>query len=142
MTTTLRSFTENPNEANGTLEATRFGPSMASVHPLVIVLESCNCTWVFDPHQLEFCRILKGITVERRSVATGWRPYWQLEPDDVGEGFTVYLNEARTRRIRSWHHTENCNQCGGRQCADLSADEVEQTLEGHHARCRQRKALR
>lgn len=79
----------------------------------LIILESCHCTWVFDPVRMQFCRILKGIRVADRSVSTLWRPYWLLELDPKTEAFSVHLNASRTRLIRSWRHTQHCGQCGG-----------------------------
>jgi hypothetical protein len=99
----------------------------------VVVLESCHSTWVFDPRQLVFCRILKGIGVEHRPVVTEWRPYWQVHLDPQGDGFTVYLNAARTRLLRSWRHTRNCDQCGGSGTAELSLEDIHLTLHGYRA---------
>jgi hypothetical protein len=99
----------------------------------VVVLESCHSTWIFDPRQLQFCRILKGIEVDLRPVVTEWRPYWQLHLDPQGEGFTVYLNAARTRLLRSWRHTRNCDQCGGSGTAELSLEDIHLTLHGYRA---------
>ncbi len=89
-----------------------------------MIVESCHNTWVFDPVRMQFCRILKGIEVAGRSVSTAWRPYWQLELDPKTEAFSVYFNAARTRLIRSWRHTPNCGQCGGRETNDLSLREL------------------
>lgn len=116
-------------------------PSAAPFHPAdeysrpldVFVLESCHSTWIFQPRQLRFCRILKGIEIGSRSVATGWRPYWRVQLDPEGEGFTVYLNEAGTRLIRSWRHTKNCGQCGGTETTELSLEAIQLTLHGQRA---------
>lgn len=134
MTTTLRAFTSTTPGTEGRSPTTPAGPSTDFVQSLdFIVVESCHSTWVFDPGRLEFCRILKGIEVGARSVATEWRPYWQVDLDADAEGFTVYLNEDRTRLIRSWRHTKNCSQCGGCEKTELSADEIHRTLEAYHA---------
>jgi hypothetical protein len=95
----------------------------------VLVLESCHSTWIFDPGRLEFCRILKGVQVASRSVVTEWRPYWQVQLDpEEAEGFTVYLNAAGTRLIRSWRHATNCTQCGASETAKLSLLDVHRIL--------------
>lgn len=94
----------------------------------VLVLESCHSTWIFDPRRLEFCRILKGVEVAGRSVVTKWRSYWQVQLDPEAEGFTVYLNEAGTRLLRSWRHATNCNQCGASDTAELSLQDVHRVL--------------
>ena len=93
-----------------------------------IVLNSCHCTWIFDTYLLQFCRILKGIEVAGRSVSTEWRPYWQLELDPEAEGFSLYLNASRTRLIRSWRHTQNCPQCGGREATEFSLEDIQRVV--------------
>jgi hypothetical protein len=97
----------------------------------VIVLESCHCTWIFDSPRRRFCRILKGIEVKGGSVTTAWRPYWRVQLDPESEGFIIYLNEARTRLIRSWRHTKNCDQCGGCEATEVSIQAIERTLHEH-----------
>jgi hypothetical protein len=98
----------------------------------VLVLESCHSTWIFDPRHLRFRRILKGIEVGHRTVATEWRPYWQVQLDPEGEGFTVFLNSSRTRLIRSWRHTRGCSQCGTSNTVELSLEDIHLTLHGYH----------
>jgi hypothetical protein len=143
MTTALRSLTSTTRERQGRNPIPSADPSTSFFKPLdVIVLDSCHSTWIFDPGQLEYCRILKGIKVGNRPVATEWRRYWQLELDTEAESFTVYLNEARTRLIRSWRHTKNCSQCGGRQTTEPSLDEIHRSLGRNHARRRARSAIR
>ncbi|HLM94676.1 MAG TPA: hypothetical protein VK283_00090 [Acidimicrobiales bacterium] len=94
----------------------------------VIILESCHSTWIFEPRQLRFCRILKGIEVGRRRVSTEWRPYRDLEIDPHHAGFTVYLDEARTRLIRSVRHTEGCAGCGGYETVELSLEDIRRSV--------------
>jgi hypothetical protein len=90
----------------------------------LIILESCHSTWIFDSRQLRFCRILKGIEVRHRRISTEWRPYWDLEVDPHGQTFTVYLNEARTRLIRSSRHWEDCAECKGYETIELSLEDI------------------
>jgi hypothetical protein len=143
MTATLRSLTSTTPERQGTHPIRSADPSTSFFKPLdFIVLDSCHSTWIFDPGSLEFCRILKGIKVGNRPVATEWRSYWQLELDTEAESFTVYLNEARTRLIRSWRHTKNCSQCGRCQTTEPSLDEIHRTLDRYHGRRRARSAIR
>lgn len=143
MTATERAFTSTAPGQDGTPPALSADPSTNFVQPLaVVVLESCHSTWIFEPGQLAFCRILKGIKVGNRSVTTDWRRYWRLELDTESEGFTVYLNEARTRLIRSWRHTKNCSQCGGSQTNKSSLDEIHRTIDSYHPGCRAGKAIR
>ncbi len=89
-----------------------------------IVLESCHSTWVFDTEHQRYCRILKGIEVADRPVSTEWRPYWSLHVEPHIESFTIYLNAAHTRQVRSWRHTRDCAQCGGHETAELSIDDI------------------
>ncbi len=89
------------------------------------VFESCNSTWVFDREHMRFRRILKGIEIDQRVVATAWRPYFGLHVANDSEAFTVLLNPEGTRLIRSWRHGGNCPQCGAHGTAELSLEEIE-----------------
>jgi hypothetical protein len=90
----------------------------------IITLESCHSTWIFDTRQLRFCRILRGIAVGQRRISTEWRPYWELEIDPHGRTFTVMLNEARSRLIRSTVHTSACRECGSTHTTELSLEDI------------------
>ncbi len=90
----------------------------------IITLESCHSTWIFDPRQLRFCRILKGIAVGHRRISMEWRPYWELEMDPHGKSFTLFLNESRTRLIRSSIHTQECAQCDGSRTTEISLEDI------------------
>ncbi len=90
----------------------------------LIVVESCHSTWIFEPRQRRFCRIVKGIEVGRRRVSTQWRPYWDLEIDARQGAVTVYLDEKRTRLIRSSRHTEGCLRCGSENTMELSLEDI------------------
>jgi len=94
----------------------------------VIVVESCHSTWIFEPRQLRFCRIVKGIEVGRRRVSTQWRPYRELEIDARRGAFTVYLDEERTRLIRSSRHTQGCLECGGYDTMELSLEDIRRSV--------------
>ena len=94
----------------------------------IITLDSCHSTWIFDTRQLRFCRILRGIAVGQRRISTEWRPYWDLDIDPHARTFTVTLNEARTRLIRSSIHTQDCVGCGGSPTTEPSLDEIEQAV--------------
>jgi hypothetical protein len=90
----------------------------------IITLDSCHSTWIFDTHQLRFCRIVRGIAVGRRRVSTEWRPYWELEIDPHGKAFTVVLNEVRTRLIRSSIHGQDCAKCGSSPTTEHSLEDI------------------
>jgi hypothetical protein len=94
----------------------------------IIVVESCHSTWIFEPRQLRFCRIVKGVEVGRRRVSTQWRPYRDLEIDERRGAFTVYLDEERTRLIRSWRHTGGCRACGGYDTMELSLKDIRRAV--------------
>jgi hypothetical protein len=90
----------------------------------IITLESCHSTWIFDTRQLRFCRILRGIAVGQRRISTEWRPYWDLEIEPHGRTFTVTLNEARSRLIRSTLHSSACGACGGTHTTELPLEQI------------------
>ncbi len=94
----------------------------------IITLESCHSTWIFDTQQLRFCRILREITVGQRRISTEWRAYWGLDVDPRGRTFTVILNEAQTRLIRSSIHTSTCIECGGSPTRELSLDDIHRAV--------------
>ena len=94
----------------------------------IITLDSCRSTWIFDTRQLRFCRILRGIAVGQRRISTEWRPYWELEIDPHGRSFTVVLNEARTRLIRSSIHTQGCVDCGSSPTTEVSLHDIERAV--------------
>jgi hypothetical protein len=94
----------------------------------IITLESCHSTWIFDARQLRFCRILRGIAVGQRRISTEWRSYWELEIDSHAKSFTVVLDEARTRLIRSSIHTAACAQCGGSPTTEVSLEDIQRAV--------------
>lgn len=124
MTTAAPPFTRASHALSGPLATSTDPSDMALRRVDVLVLESCHSTWIFDPRRLEFCRILKGVEVENRSVVTKWRRYWQVQLNPESEGFTVHLNAAGTRLIRSWRHATNCTQCGASDTAEVSLADV------------------
>ena len=56
-------------------------------------------------------------------VVTGWRTYARLEDPPDSETFTVYLNDAGSRMIRSWRHAADCAQCNEHLTTAMSLDE-------------------
>jgi len=107
------------------------GPVGAGVPPVGIagtgeflVLDSCHSTWLFDAGAKRFRRILKGLDVDPALAATEWRDYERLEFSEDSDAFVVVLNPAGTRRIRSWRHVDNCDQCEGEQTTELSLDDI------------------
>jgi hypothetical protein len=74
----------------------------------VHVLESCHSTWVFDPAGRRFRRVPRGIPLANGGA---WTPYHALDVDESG-AFSVSLNAAGTRWLRSRVHSEPCQMCG------------------------------
>ncbi len=90
----------------------------------LLVVDSCHSTWLFDVAEKRFRRILKGLDVDPALAATDWRTYDRLEMSEDSEAFVVILNEAATRRIRSWRHVEGCEQCEGERTMELSVEDI------------------
>jgi len=58
-------------------------------------------------------------------VMAEWRPYHDVHLDPHSESFVVVLNDAGTRMLRSWRHTEAvCPQCGTTRTEELSLDDI------------------
>jgi hypothetical protein len=90
----------------------------------LLVVDSCHSTWLFDAPARRFRRILKGLDVDPALAATDWRPYERLEFSEGSDAFIVLLNEAGTRRIRSWRHIDGCEQCEGERTSELSVEDI------------------
>lgn len=89
-----------------------------------LVIESCNSTWLFDAERHRFRRVPRGSSLDLPPPASDWQSYFALEMDPPSEAFTVVLNEAGTRLLRSWRHGERCEQCGTVSTAELTCVEV------------------
>jgi hypothetical protein len=90
----------------------------------LLLLESCNSTWLFDTARKQFRRVLKGLDLDARHASTNWRDYERLDLDAPADGFVVVLNDKGTRCIRSWRHTDGCLHCGSDVTMELSSDEI------------------
>jgi hypothetical protein len=100
------------------------GPNAQADSAGFLVVDSCHSTWLFDASAGRFRRILKGLDVDPALAATDWRPYVRLELSEDSEAFVVVLNDAGTRRIRSWRHVDGCEQCEGEQTTELSVEDI------------------
>ena len=90
-----------------------------------ITLDSCNSRWVFDPDRLRYRRVPQGPRLGVRMAAAEWNPYHELCIDPLSDAFTVVLNDAGTRMLRSWRHREGvCPQCGATGTAELSVEDI------------------
>jgi len=85
-----------------------------------LVIESCNSTWLFDAERHRFRRVPRGSSLDIPPPASAWQPYFALELDQASEAFTVVLNQAGTRLLRSWRHVDRCEQCGTEATAELT----------------------
>ena len=94
----------------------------------LMIFESCHATWLFDMEAMRFRRILKGVEVDGRPIATQWRAFYGVELDEHSESFTVQLNREHTKLLRSWRHTHNCTQCGGNVTAEFALDDLQAVL--------------
>jgi hypothetical protein len=100
------------------------------MEPEPTTIESCHSTWLFDSDRMRFRRILKGTEVGGQPVVTGWRSYYRLEDHPNSETFTVYLNAAGTRMIRSWRHAADCAQCNEHLTTAMSLDALRSAING------------
>lgn len=90
-----------------------------------LTVDSCHSRWVFDTERLRFRRAPKGPGLELLMAMTQWRPYYDLHLDQASDSFVVILNEAGTRMLRSWRHTEAvCPQCGASRTEELSVGAI------------------
>lgn len=88
--------------------------------PAPLVIESCNSTWLFDAERHRFRRVPRGSSLDTPPPASAWQPYFALELDPSSDAFTVVLNQAGTRLLRSWRHVERCEQCGTEATVELT----------------------
>jgi hypothetical protein len=100
------------------------------MEPEPTTIESCHSTWLFDTDRMRFRRILKGTEVGGQPVVTGWRSYYRLEDHPDSETFTVYLNAAGTRMIRSWRHAADCAQCNEHLTTAMSLEALRSAVNG------------
>jgi hypothetical protein len=84
-------------------------PGRADVQGLHL-LESCSFRWIFDGATRRFRRAPRDAMVWLDSSAE-WTEYHDLEIDDARSCFAVWLDEAGTRVLRAWLHTDPCGRC-------------------------------
>ena len=90
-----------------------------------VTIDSCHSRWVFDSERLRFRRAPKGPGLDLLMAMTDWRPYHELLIDPDSDSFVVVLNDAGTRMLRSWRHTDVvCPQCGAWRTEELSVDAI------------------
>lgn len=89
----------------GFLSLTGPDPSCSAVRPMERI-DSTNSTWLFDPEQMRFRRLPRGVDPGDPAMSAEWQPYYALEFDGETGSFTVALNPERTRLLRSWRDPE------------------------------------
>jgi hypothetical protein len=100
-------------------------PSRRGSAPSLQIIESCNSTWMFDAKAKRFRRVPKGTPLDLPTSAADWETYVKLEIDVDSDAFLVTLNEAGTRLLRSYKHTDPCAQCGPADAtAELSLEAI------------------
>src|SRR4051794_23474116 len=58
----------------------------------LLVIRSCNDTWLLDPSRQRFRRIPRNAPVSFLSEVGHWSPYERLEMDPGSDDFTLVLN--------------------------------------------------
>lgn len=77
----------------------------------VIVIESCNSTWVFDEARARFRRVPRGSKLDFPLSAADWETFHGLELLPATGAIVVRLNEAGTNLLRAYRHTDPCPHC-------------------------------
>src|SRR4051812_20769621 len=77
----------------------------------VIVIESCNSTWLFDNDKGRFRRVPRGTPLDLPAPDAEWQRFYRLEVDPDTDAFLVSLNESGSRLLRSFRHRPPCQQC-------------------------------
>ena len=96
-----------------------------------ITIDSCHSRWVFDTDRLRYRRVPQGPGLGVRMAMAEWSPYHELFVDPLSDSFTVVLNDAGTRMLRSWRHREAiCSQCGATGTEELSLDDIAKVGDG------------
>lgn len=97
----------------------RVMPGRAEIQGLQL-LESCSFRWIFDAATHRFRRMPRDAAVWFESLAE-WTEYHHLQIDEARSCFVVGLDEARTRVVRAWLHSDPCRHCGqdGRSTGEL-----------------------
>ena len=97
--------------------ATTYGAEEVMKHSNgLFYFESCHTSWCFDEGNLRFKRIPRPKARRASSTDfahTKWESYFELSFSADSEQFTVVLNEAGSKLLRSWRHSENCIHCFG-----------------------------
>ena len=99
------------------------GAARAAGGANVLVIESCNSTWLFDHDKSRFRRVPRGAPLDLPAPEAEWQRYFRLEVDPESDAFLVSLNESGSRLLRSFRHTPPCQQCEA-GTAELSLEAI------------------
>lgn len=84
------------------------------------LLESCSFRWIFDGTTRRFLRTPRDARVWL-DAPEAWTEYHHLEIDEARSCFVVELDDARTRLLRAWLHTDRCHRCRDGERAAVSS---------------------
>ncbi|HZQ85340.1 MAG TPA: hypothetical protein VFA83_10905 [Acidimicrobiales bacterium] len=111
------------------LEGFGLGSTATSARPgsgNVLVIESCNSTWLFDHDKARFRRVPRGTPLDLPAPEAEWQRFHRLEVDPDTDAFLVHLNESGSRLLRSFRHTPPCQQCEPHGTVELSLEAIRQ----------------
>lgn len=89
--------------------------------PGYLQIESSHSVWLFDTERKRFLRTARGADLSSSVYTTEWEVYHDLEVDMERGAFTVALNAAHTRLLRSWRDTSAAPDATGEVVA-VAAD--------------------
>jgi hypothetical protein len=92
----------------------------------LLVIESCNSTWLFDHDKSRFRRVPRGTPIDLPAPDAEWQRFWRLEVDPETDAFLVTLNESGSRLLRSFRHTPPCQECEPHGTVELSLEAIRQ----------------
>jgi hypothetical protein len=108
----------------------RFLSAEVELQSELFAMDSCHSIWTFDPARGRYRRVLKGLELGRGPVMTDWRRYYRLDLDWESGFFAVWLNAEGTQQLRSWQHTEHCEQCEQHTTAEISLSDIRSAAHG------------
>ena len=101
-------------------------PTLRTGGSNLLVIESCNSTWLFDHEKSRFRRVPRGAPLDLPASDAEWQRYFRLEVDPDTDAFLVTLNESGSRLLRSFRHVMPCEQCEAPATTELSLEAIRQ----------------
>jgi len=68
----------------------------------MIKIPTSSSWWIFDDDRSRFRKIPRDVNPDSFALDNDWQSYFELEVDAEGQGFTVYLNDEKTRLMRGY----------------------------------------